>query len=197
MLTSLPNLLTIGRVILIPLLIACFYIDAEWARWAACALFLLAAITDYLDGVLARAWNQQSVFGRWLDPVADKLLVAAVLMMLVSADRAPIIPSVIILLREVLISGLREYMAEARVGLPVSKLAKWKTTVQMVAVVFLLMGELTNPWVTTAVIGWWLLWAAAVLTIITGYDYVRIGLRQMQADERRRANSTDVTPEGA
>lgn len=197
MLTSLPNLLTIARVLMIPLLIACFYIDAPWARWAACIIFISAAITDYVDGVLARRWQQQSVFGRWLDPVADKLLVAAVLVMLVGVDQAPLIPAVIILMREILISGLREYMAEAKVGLPVSRLAKWKTTVQMLAVVFLLMGDFADEWIAMAVIGGWLLWLAAALTVVTGYDYVKIGLRQMQADERRRSSATGVRPEGA
>lgn len=197
MLTSIPNLLTISRVMIIPLLVACFYAEGDWARWTACAIFVGAAVTDYLDGVLARAWKLQSVFGRWLDPVADKLLVAAALVMLVAAGEAPVIATVVILMRELLISGLREYMAEARVGLPVSKLAKWKTTVQMVAIVFLLIGEAGPAWLGAATIGWWLLWAAALLTIVTGYDYVKIGLRQMRAEDRRQADASIVKPEQA
>ena len=104
-----------------------FYLDGDWARWVACLIFTVAATTDYVDGYLARNWQQQSLFGRWLDPVADKLLVAAAVVMLVGFDRAPLLPSLIIVLREITVSGLREYMAEVSVGLPVSRLAKWKT----------------------------------------------------------------------
>ncbi len=185
MLTSLPNLLTIARVVIIPLVLACFYVEADWARWTACALFVLACITDYFDGHLARAWDQSTPFGRWLDPIADKLLVAAVLLMLVGWDAAPVIPSVIIILRELLISGLREYMAEAQLGLPVSKLAKWKTAAQMIAIGFLLVGGAGPTWLATGWIGWVLLWIAALLTIITGYDYLRTGMSHMHQTHKR------------
>lgn len=186
MLTSTPNLLTIARVALVPVLILCFYIDGDWARWLACVIFTLAAATDYVDGWLARSWDQGSAFGRWLDPVADKLLVAATLLMLVGADRAPVLASVIIVLREILVSGLREYMAEARVGLPVAPLAKWKTAVQMVAIGFLIVGDAGPVWLPVTAIGWWGLWVAAVLTVVTGWGYLQTGLNHMaRVDDRR------------
>ena len=152
---------------------------ATGARWIACALFTVAATTDYVDGYLARNWQQQSPFGRWLDPVADKLLVAAAMVMLVGFDRAPLLPSLIILLREITVSGLREYMAEVSVGLPVSRLAKWKTAVQMIAIGFLLVGGAGPAWLPVEAIGWWGLWIAAVLTLVTGWDYLQAGLRHM------------------
>ena len=179
MLTSTPNLLTIGRVVVIPLIVVCFYFPGEPARWVACALFTTAATTDYLDGYLARSWKQQSPFGRWLDPIADKLLVAATILMLVGFDRAPLLPSLVILLREITVSGLREYMAEVSVGLPVSRLAKWKTGVQMAAIGFLLVGSAGPDWLPVEATGWWGLWLAAALTLVTGYDYLQAGLRHM------------------
>lgn len=179
MLTSAPNLLTVSRVLCIPVLVALFYVPGDWARYLACVVFVAAATTDYVDGYLARSWQQQSLFGRWLDPVADKLLVASTTLMLVGFDRAPLLPSLIILLREILVSGLREYMAEVSVGLPVSRLAKWKTAVQMTALGFLLVGEAGPPWLPVLGIGWWGIWLAALLTLVTGWDYLQAGLRHM------------------
>lgn len=179
MLTSTPNLLTVSRIGCIPLLVAMFYIEGDWARYVACAIFAIAATTDYVDGYLARNWQQQSLFGRWLDPVADKLLVASAVVMLVGFDGAPLLPSLIILLREITVSGLREYMAEVSVGLPVSRLAKWKTAVQMAAIGFLLVGDAGPDWLPVEAIGWWGLWLAAVLTLVTGWDYLQAGLRHM------------------
>jgi cardiolipin synthase len=179
MLTSTPNLLTVSRIGCIPLLVAMFYVDGDWARYVACAIFAIAATTDYVDGYLARNWQQQSLFGRWLDPVADKLLVASAVVMLVGFDGAPLLPSLIILLREITVSGLREYMAEVSVGLPVSRLAKWKTAVQMAAIGFLLVGDAGPAWLPVEAIGWWGLWLAAVLTLVTGWDYLQAGLRHM------------------
>ena len=179
MLTSTPNLLTVSRIGCIPLLVAMFYIEGDWARYVACAIFAIAATTDYVDGYLARNWQQQSLFGRWLDPVADKLLVASAVVMLVGFDGAPLLPSLIILLREITVSGLREYMAEVSVGLPVSRLAKWKTAVQMAAIGFLLLGNAGPGWLPVEAIGWWGLWLAAVLTLVTGWDYLQAGLRHM------------------
>lgn len=181
MLTSAPNLLTVSRVLFIPVLVGLFYVEGDWARYGACACFTIAATTDYVDGYLARSWQQQSLFGRWLDPVADKLLVASAILMLVGYDRAPLLPSLIILLREIMVSGLREYMAEVSVGLPVSRLAKWKTAVQMVALPFLLVGDAGPVWLPVQAIGWWSLWLAALLTLVTGWDYLRAGLRHMLA----------------
>ena len=174
-------MLTVSRVLLIPLLIGLFYVDGDWARWGAGLLFVIAAGTDFVDGYVARAWQMQSRFGRWLDPVADKLLVGATVVMLVGFDRAPLLPSLVIVLREILVSGLREYMAEVSVGLPVSRLAKWKTAVQMVAIGFLLVGDAGPDWLPVAWVGWIGLWVAALLTLVTGWDYLQAGLRHMLA----------------
>ncbi len=179
MLNTTPNILTVSRVLLVPVILGMFYVDAAWARWLAAVLFLVAATTDYVDGYLARSWHMQSPFGRWLDPVADKLLVAATVVMLVGFDRAPLLPALVIVLREITVSGLREYMAEVSVGLPVSRLAKWKTAVQMVAIGLLLVGDAGPAWLPFQTIGWWGLWIAALLTLVTGYDYLRAGLGHM------------------
>ncbi|MFE0753504.1 CDP-diacylglycerol--glycerol-3-phosphate 3-phosphatidyltransferase [Inquilinus sp. NPDC058860] len=186
MVTSLPNLLTYSRIAAIPVLIALFYVPAAWASWTCLAIYAAAAITDYLDGKLARAWNETSPIGRLLDPIADKMLVTAVLFMLAAFGRLQgwsIIPAVIILLREVLISGLREFLAgmNAR-GLPVTALAKWKTTIQMLAIGFLIVGDAgTRAFggqVPVAEIGIAGIWVAAVLTLVTGWSYLREGVRQ-------------------
>lgn len=184
MLTTAPNLLTVSRVLLVPLIVAILYIDAAWARYLACALFVAAATTDYVDGWLARSWQMQSPFGRWLDPVADKLLVAATVLVLVGFHRAPLLPAVVIVLREITVSGLREYLAEVSVGLPVSRLAKWKTAVQMTAIGFLIVGDAGPAWLPVLEIGWWGLWIAAILTLVTGYDYLRAGMSHMLAPAR-------------
>jgi cardiolipin synthase (CMP-forming) len=179
MLSTTPNLLTVGRIACIPVVIGMFYVDGDWARWTACLVFVLAATTDYVDGYLARNWQQESLLGRWLDPIADKLLVAAAVVMLVGFGRAPLLPSLVIVLREITVSGLREYMAEVSVGLPVSRLAKWKTAVQMTAIGFLLVGSAGPAWLPVEAIGWWGLWIAALLTLVTGWDYLQAGLRHM------------------
>jgi cardiolipin synthase len=190
MLSNPPNILTVSRVLLIPLLIGLFYVDGDWARWLACLIFVIAATTDYLDGYMARAWKMQSPFGRWLDPVADKLLVGATVLMLVGFGRAPLLPALVIVLREIMVSGLREYMAEVSVGLPVSRLAKWKTAVQMTAIGFLLVGDAGPGWLPVAWIGWAGLWMAALLTLVTGWDYLQAGLRHMLAEPRPEAAKT-------
>jgi cardiolipin synthase (CMP-forming) len=181
-LTSLPNLLTLSRILAIPIVVASFYVQGDYARWFACALFSAAGVTDWLDGHMARRWAQQSELGRFLDPIADKLLVAATLFMLVATDRlssGAILPALVILCREILVSGLREYLAELRVGLPVSKLAKWKTAIQMVAIGVLIVGNAGPAVLPVAAIGEMLLWVAALLTLVTGYDYLRAGLAHM------------------
>ena len=195
MLMTLPNILTLFRIALIPVVMGMFYVDGTWARWIACAIFLLAATTDLLDGWIARYWRLQSDFGRWLDPVADKLLVAATVVMLVGFHRAPLIPAVVIVLREITVSGLREYMAEVRVGMPVTPLAKWKTTVQMIAIVFLILGPAGPEPLPTEMIGCWGLWLAAGLTLLTGWDYLQAGLRHMAGD--RPPTTTPPAPAGA
>lgn len=187
---ALPNLLTYGRILAVPLLVLCFYLEgklqsSDFARWSALAIFVIASITDYFDGYLARAWQQTSTIGRMLDPIADKLLIASCLLLLAAdTDRTiagwSLWAAIIILCREILVSGLREYLAELKVSVPVTQLAKWKTTVQMLAIGFLLAGPAGDkviPYVTeTGII---LLWVAAVLTMYTGYDYFRAGIRHV------------------
>jgi len=187
---SIPNLLTYGRILAVPLIVLCFFIEgrlsiSNTARWVALWIFVIASITDFLDGYLARIWNQTSNIGRMLDPIADKLLVSTCLLLLAAdTDRTiagwSLWAAIIILCREILVSGLREYLAELKVSVPVTRLAKWKTTGQMVAVGFLIAGEAGDkiiPVVTE--IGILLLWLSAILTLYTGWDYMRAGLRYM------------------
>ena len=187
---SLPNILTYGRIAAIPVVVGCIYAQSIldqplWLRWLAVAIFIAAAVTDYLDGYYARIWNQQSAFGRMLDPIADKLLVASCLLML-AADGIihgwSLWAAIVILCREILVSGLREYLAALRVSVPVTKLAKWKTTVQLVAIGFLLAGPAGDevlPLPAVSMIGLALLWASAILTMYTGYDYFRAGIHHL------------------
>jgi cardiolipin synthase len=182
MLTTLPNLLTLSRIIVIPALVGAFYLDRPLSNWVTAALFTAAGLTDFLDGYLARSWQQVTNLGKFLDPVADKVMVAvAIFMMLAFGPIAGwlVLPALVILCREIVVSGLREFLAEIHVSVPVSKLAKWKTTLQMIALGLLLWGEAGQPYVPTILIGSWALWIAAVLTLITGYDYLRTGLRHM------------------
>jgi CDP-diacylglycerol--glycerol-3-phosphate 3-phosphatidyltransferase len=181
---TLPNILTYGRVVAVPIVVLLlFWPETAWMRWTALAIFILAGITDFFDGYLARAWSQQSSLGRMLDPIADKLLVAAVLLMLV-ADHTitgfSIWAAIVILCREILVSGLREYLAELKVSVPVSKVAKWKTTLQLVALGFLIAGRTADsmiPGITDA--GLVLLWVAALLTLYTGWDYMKAGIKHV------------------
>lgn len=182
---SLPNILTYARVVAVPAVTALlFWPDEDGARWTALGLFAAAAITDYFDGYLARALSQQSTLGRMLDPIADKLLVSACLLMLV-ADRQisgfHIWAAIIILCREILVSGMREFLAELRVGVPVSTVAKWKTTVQLLAVGFLIAGSAGERVLPgTQIIGLVLLWVAALLTLYTGWDYMKAGMKYVE-----------------
>jgi cardiolipin synthase len=183
---TLPNALTLMRVVLIPLFVALFFLESATGQWLALAVFAVASVTDFFDGWLARRLGQLSAFGRFLDPVADKLLIAAALLMLVGFGQISglaIIPAVVILCREILVSGLREYLAGVEIGLPVSRLAKWKTTVQMFALGFLIVGDAAHPFVSAAVpvrgIGEAGLWLAAAITLVTGWNYMRTGLRHM------------------
>jgi cardiolipin synthase len=178
-LTSLPNLLTLSRILVIPVVVATFYLSGDSARWFCCALFSAAGLTDWLDGHFARRWEQQSELGRFLDPIADKLLVSATLFMLTAYGRLPttaLLPALVILCREILVSGLREYLAGLRVGVPVSRLAKWKTFIQMMAIGWLIVGDSGWHLLRVVAVGETLLWVAALLTIVTGYDYLRAGL---------------------
>jgi len=196
--TNLPNLLTYARILMVPAVVACFYFDGDTARWWALAIFVIAGITDFFDGYLARAWEQQSNLGRMLDPIADKLLVAAVLLALTRAGTIAgwsLWAALVILCREILVSGLREFLAELRVSVPVSQLAKWKTTIQMIALAFLLAGPAGDklvPGVTE--VGMGLLWAAAILTLYTGYDYFKTGIEHLTGPEPERRTSPAATP---
>jgi cardiolipin synthase len=180
---NLPNLLTLSRIAAIPLVVASFWLDRGWAQWTAAVLFIAASITDYFDGWLARRWQMVSRVGRFLDPIADKLLVAAVLLLLCAFETlrgVHVIAALVILCREIMVSGLREFLAELRVGLPVSSAAKWKTAIQMTALGVLLVGDAGPAWVMP--LGLALLWFAAALTLWTGYDYLRAGLAHMIED---------------
>lgn len=185
---SLPNLLTYARIIAVPLVVLCFFLEgrlqsSDAARWGALAIFIIASVTDFFDGYLARIWKQTSTIGRMLDPIADKLLVSACLLLL-AADGTiagwTLWAAIIILCREILVSGLREYLAELKVSVPVSRLAKWKTTIQMVAVAFLLAGPAGDKVVPIiTILGIVLLWVAALITLYTGWDYFRAGLKHV------------------
>jgi len=185
---ALPNLLTYGRIAAVPVVVVLMYWQSIlggdlWLRWLALAIFIVAGVSDILDGYFARTWGQQSSLGRMLDPIADKLLVSSCLLMLAAEETIrgwSLFAAVIILCREILVSGLREYLAELRVGVPVTRLAKWKTIGQMVAIGFLIAGDAGDrivPVVTE--IGITLLWLSALLTLYTGWDYMRAGLRYM------------------
>ena len=180
---SLPNILTYGRILAVPAVVACFTLPGMptfTSRWVALGIFAAAAITDFFDGYLARVWQQQSKLGRMLDPIADKLLVSACLLILVgvgSISGLSLIAAVIILCREILVSGLREFLAELRVSVPVTWLAKWKTTTQLLALGFLIVSDAgvpVYPWtIETGIV---LLWVSAILTLYTGWDYFRSGI---------------------
>lgn len=181
--TNLANKLTLARIVVIPVVCVFMAIPAQWAAWVAMLLFIAAAITDYFDGYIARNYDQLSTFGRVLDPIADKLLVAAVLLMIAITDRLNdinFLPAIVIMLREVGVSGLREYLAELRVGLPVSRLAKWKTATQMVALPFLIGNQIWLGFMPAGYVGVALLWIAAVLTVVTGYDYWRASREHLE-----------------
>ncbi|MBV9653485.1 MAG: CDP-diacylglycerol--glycerol-3-phosphate 3-phosphatidyltransferase [Acetobacteraceae bacterium] len=200
MLTDLPNLLTLSRIAAIPVVVALAALRAAPADLAACVVFSAAAITDYYDGKLARTRRQMSDFGRMLDPIADKLLVGAALMMLAGEQRLSfwgLFPAIVILLREILVSGLREYLAGIRVGLPVTPLAKWKTGFQMGALGTLLAGDSSAAFLhlsllPVSAIGEAMLWVAAGLTLMTGWDYLMAGVRH--ASGMQRASRDAVPP---
>ena len=184
---SLPNLLTYARIIMVPVVAGLVMWGGAFAHWLALGIFIIAAITDFFDGWLARRWQLQSSLGRMLDPIADKLLVAAALLALVgdsTIEGAHLWAAIIILCREVLVSGLREYLAELRVSVPVTQLAKWKTAIQFIAMCFLIAGPAGDVVLSyNTQIGLGMLWVAAALTLYTGYDYFRAGVSHMM-DER-------------
>jgi len=190
--SALPNILTYARIAAVPVVVGCMFSQAIlggglWLRWVALTIFIAAGITDFLDGYFARIWGQQSSLGRMLDPIADKLLVASCLLMLAAEDTIhgwALLAAVVILCREVLVSGLREYLAELRVSVPVTRLAKWKTTLQLVAVGFLICGEAGDAIVPVVTrIGVILLWLSALLTLYTGWDYLQDGLHHLTRED--------------
>ena len=178
-----PNILTYGRIVAVPVVAGLLMWGGNNARWAALTIYIAAAVTDFFDSYLARKWQQQSSLGRMLDPIADKVLVAVVLLVLSADDilrGGHIWAAIVILSREVLVSGLREYLGGLQVSVPVTWIAKWKTTVQLLAIGFLIAGpagDTVIPHVTQMGIG--LLWIAAGLTLYTGYDYFRAGIRHV------------------
>ena len=204
---SLPNILTYARIAAVPLVVASMYWQAIlqgglWLRWVALAIFIAAGVTDFFDGYLARSWDQQSKLGRMLDPIADKLLVSACLLMLAADETIKgwsLFAAIIILCREILVSGLREYLAELQVSVPVTQLAKWKTSLQLVAIGFLLCGAAGDTVLPQSVLAWrWqsgddpvpiansiglvLLWVSAILTLYTGWDYFRASVQHLIED---------------
>lgn len=186
---NIPNLLTMIRIWAIPVIVFTFFIHTPFWAWMGVLLFVIAGITDYMDGYLARHLNQLSRFGRVLDPIADKLLVGAILLMLAYSGRLGnwgILPAVIIMCREILVSGLREFLAEIKVGCPVTRLAKWKTACQMMALPVLMVGDRAfsgDFWGPVLwIIGMIALWGAAILTVMTGYDYWKSGRRYMDEE---------------
>jgi len=186
-LLSLPNLLTLSRILAVPILVGFLWFDRWTTGWlVGFVLYSLMGITDYFDGYLARAQGTVSKLGQFLDPIADKILVAAVILLLVATKHEPasiqgvhIIAALIILLREIAVSGLREFLAGISVSVPVSQLAKWKTTFQMVALGALILAGGLPQFAFIKQVGIVSLWAAAVLTLITGWDYLRVGLKHM------------------
>ncbi len=189
---SIPNILTCARIAAIPVVVGCVFAQSVydgplWLRWIALAVFIVAGITDFLDGYYARIWDQQSALGRMLDPIADKLLVASCLLILAADDAFhgwALWAAIVILCREILVSGLREYLAAMRVSVPVTRLAKWKTTAQLVAIGFLLAGEAGNMiFPFTTMVGLVLLWLSAIFTIYTGWDYFRAGIHHLIKDD--------------
>ena len=185
---TLPNLLTLSRIFAVPILVFLLWRPTPVDYAITFVLYCIVGVTDYFDGYLARAQGLTSRLGQFLDPIADKIMVVAVLIMLISSRKANPIPEVegfhiiaalVILLRELIVSGLREFLAPLNVSMPVSRLAKWKTAFQMVALGALILGGALPhmPWVHQ--VGLFSLWVAAALTMITGYDYLRVGIRHM------------------
>jgi len=184
MLKKIPNILTIGRIIIVPFFVIAFFLPGFYGDIIALILFIVASFTDFLDGMLARMMGQESKLGELLDPIADKIIVAAALILLVmngTIKNYEVIAAIIILTREILVSGLREFLAKGRIKLPVSNLSKLKTVLQMVSIGLLLSGETGNKIINfqdynAQTIGIILLWLSAFLTLYTGYEYLRKGI---------------------
>jgi len=179
MFKHIPNLLTISRIIIIPLVLITYIYSGKYGAVYSSSLFLLACVTDFFDGYLARAYSIQSKLGRFLDPIADKLLVGSVILLLVYYRKADLFPAVAIICREILVSGLREFLAEIRVSVPVSNLAKVKTGFQMSAIFMLLLSDFDLGNNLLFILGTLALWISAGLTLFTGYIYLKAGLKHL------------------
>ena len=195
--SSLPNVLTVSRIVLVPLFVIAFFLPGESGRWIVFVLFCLAGVTDAVDGMIARRLGAVTSFGRMLDPIADKLIVSAALLML-AADKTiygiHLVPALVILCREILVSGLREFLAEAAVSLPVTRIAKAKTAVQVVAIAALIASSATErmiPGVTAAAL--FGLWVAAALTFYTGFEYLKAGFAHARTEPKARAKAPKET----
>jgi cardiolipin synthase len=194
MLKKIPNILTIGRIIIVPFFVLAFYLPGFYGDLTAFALFVIASFTDFLDGMLARMMGQESKLGELLDPIADKIIVATALILLVMSGTIrhyEVIAAIIILTREILISGLREFLARGQIKLPVTNLAKLKTFLQMVAIALLLTGETGNKILNfqdynAQTIGIILLWLSAFLTLYTGYEYLRKGIDHAMSEDNKK-----------
>jgi cardiolipin synthase (CMP-forming) len=193
MLKKIPNILTIGRIIIVPFFVLAFYLPGFYGDLTACVLFVIGSFTDFLDGMLARMMGEESKLGELLDPIADKIIVATALILLVMSGTIrhyEVIAAIIILTREILISGLREFLARGKIKLPVTNLAKLKTFLQMVAIVLLLTGETGNKILNfqdynAQTIGIILLWLSAFLTLYTGYEYLRKGIDHAMSEDKK------------
>ena len=193
MLKKIPNILTIGRIIIVPFFVIAFFLPGFYGDVIALILFIVASFTDFLDGMLARMMKQESKLGELLDPIADKIIVAAALILLVmngTIKNYEVIAAIIILTREILVSGLREFLAKGRIKLPVSNLSKLKTVLQMVSIGLLLSGETGNKIINfqdynAQTIGIILLWLSAFLTLYTGYEYLRKGIDHAISEDNK------------
>ena len=194
MLKKIPNILTIGRIIIVPFFVLAFYLPGFYGDLTACVLFVVASFTDFLDGMLARMMSEESKLGELLDPIADKIIVATALILLVMSGTIrhyEVIAAIIILTREILISGLREFLARGQIKLPVTNLAKLKTVLQMTAIALLLTGETGNKILNfqdynAQTIGIILLWLSAFLTLYTGYEYLRKGIDHAMSEDNKK-----------
>ena len=194
MLMKIPNILTIGRIIIVPFFVLAFYLPGFYGDLTACVLFVIASFTDFLDGMLARMMSEESKLGELLDPIADKIIVATALILLVMSGTIrhyEVIAAIIILTREILISGLREFLARGQIKLPVTNLAKLKTFLQMIAIALLLTGETGNKILNfqdynAQTVGIILLWLSAFLTLYTGYEYLRKGIDHAISEDNKK-----------
>ena len=190
---KIPNYLKIGRIIIVPIFVLTFYLPGFYGDIIPFALFVIASFTDFLDGLLARMYKEESKLGELLDPIADKIIVATALILLVmdgTIKNFEVLAAIIILTREILISGLREFLAKGKVNMPVSSLAKLKTFLQMFSISILLLGETGNKFINfqdynAQTIGMVLLWLSAFLTLYTGYDYLRKGIDHAISEDEK------------